>query len=635
MKHLETLNFKHLCMTIGNLPASYVDSLSYYECLVWLCKYIKDTVIPAVNNNSEAITELQGLYVELKEYVDDYFENLDVQEQINNKLDDMAMSGQLTEIIAQYLQLAGVLAYDTVADLKVAENIIEGSIVKTLGYASIDDNKGSFYKVREIINTDVVDEIDLIALADEDLVAERIKDHKYLELKDYCVGDGVTDVSEILQDVLDKCAEEHKFLLVNSGSYLINSNITIPTGVSIIGENKENTTFIGGTNDMDMFNMIYESGAGANNTIKNLQLVSGANNVDGIVLTNANRCCIENVQFIGLDYNIKIDRGGLHRIDNCSSLGTATKKAGRLWFGSTDQSSYGSVFTSVNSYHVDGGGSLGQGVQTPAIHLNRAVGMHFNDIISNDSNGTGTFIVMENDSQGNIFSNCTIVAYDRAVQILKSGGYSPIANTFKNVDVDQCISYAYIITGAKNLTIDGGHITSSAVSTDKVINYMEGSDVLNVLVTNLNVTGYYSTNGTGLMLAGTHKVIVEDCVFDSCYQGISGENSLQDCRVMNNTFTDCNYSIVGNWQGHNNYLSNNEGYYPVSMVGSPSFPASDTDYTNDTGYDARIFISGGTINLIKINGAGGLFNGGMVYLRKGETIQINYTGSPSWQWLVM
>ena len=35
--------FKHLCMTIGNLPSSYVDSMSYYECLLWLINYLQKT----------------------------------------------------------------------------------------------------------------------------------------------------------------------------------------------------------------------------------------------------------------------------------------------------------------------------------------------------------------------------------------------------------------------------------------------------------------------------------------------------------------------------------------------------------------------------------------------------------------
>ena len=103
MKQLETLQFKKFCMTIGNLPASYVDSMSYYECLLWLIKYLQEEVIPTVNNNSEAVTELQQLFIELKSYVDNYFDNLDVQEEINNKLDEMVEDGSLEEILRDVL----------------------------------------------------------------------------------------------------------------------------------------------------------------------------------------------------------------------------------------------------------------------------------------------------------------------------------------------------------------------------------------------------------------------------------------------------------------------------------------------------------------------------------------------------
>lgn len=103
MKQIETLKFKKFCMTIGNLPASYVDSMSYYECLLWLCNYLENTVVPAINNNAEALEELQHLYIQLKEYVDNYFDNLDVQEEINNKIDEMVEDGSLEEILEQIL----------------------------------------------------------------------------------------------------------------------------------------------------------------------------------------------------------------------------------------------------------------------------------------------------------------------------------------------------------------------------------------------------------------------------------------------------------------------------------------------------------------------------------------------------
>lgn len=91
--------FARFCCTIGNLPSSYMVSLTYEEQLLWLCDYLKNTVIPAVNTNAEAVKELQELYVKLKNYVDNYFNNLDVQNEINNKLDKMAEDGTLEKII--------------------------------------------------------------------------------------------------------------------------------------------------------------------------------------------------------------------------------------------------------------------------------------------------------------------------------------------------------------------------------------------------------------------------------------------------------------------------------------------------------------------------------------------------------
>lgn len=185
---IETLDrqpFKHLVATIGNLPTSFVDSMSYYECIAWLVKYLETKVIPAINNNAEATEELQAYYIQLKEYVENYFENLDVQEEINNKLDDMAEQGQLTDIIAQYLQLAGVLAFNTVADMQAGENLVDGSTARTLGKDNYLDGEGRFYKIRNITNDDVVDGVNIIQITADPtntLIAELIPD-QMIELK--------------------------------------------------------------------------------------------------------------------------------------------------------------------------------------------------------------------------------------------------------------------------------------------------------------------------------------------------------------------------------------------------------------------------------------------------------------------
>lgn len=88
--------FRYFCQKV--LPAVYDDSLSYYELL---CKmtYKLNEVITTQNTQVDAIKELQSLYVELKNYVDNYFTNLDVQTEINNKLDQMAQDGTLEKLI--------------------------------------------------------------------------------------------------------------------------------------------------------------------------------------------------------------------------------------------------------------------------------------------------------------------------------------------------------------------------------------------------------------------------------------------------------------------------------------------------------------------------------------------------------
>ena len=100
---IETLRpFTCFLTTIGELPTSYLMSMTYYEQILWFTKYLKETIIPAINNNAQAVQELQELFKELQEYVNNYFENLDVQEEINNKIDEMVENGTFDYILDKY-----------------------------------------------------------------------------------------------------------------------------------------------------------------------------------------------------------------------------------------------------------------------------------------------------------------------------------------------------------------------------------------------------------------------------------------------------------------------------------------------------------------------------------------------------
>lgn len=89
-------NFRYWCQKV--LPIVYDDSLSYYELLCKVIDYL-NKVIDETNKIGEDVTELYNTFKQLKEYVDNYFKNLDVQEEINKKLDEMAKDGTLQTLL--------------------------------------------------------------------------------------------------------------------------------------------------------------------------------------------------------------------------------------------------------------------------------------------------------------------------------------------------------------------------------------------------------------------------------------------------------------------------------------------------------------------------------------------------------
>ena len=284
MNNVENLYpFKRICMTIGNLPTAYIESMSYYECLTYLVNYLTNNVIPTVNNNSEVVKELQ-------DYVNHYFDNLDVQEEINNKLDDMAENGELADIIAQYLQLAGVLAFDSVTDLKNAENLVNGSTAKTLGYYSKNDGGSGLYKIRTITNDDIVDEATIIALHDDSLIAELIVDDVIILEQFGVYGDGTHNDTTNLQKAINYCIANNKTLTSAGKTYLINASLDLNDRIDIDFNN--GTIITNSSISMLKFNNNTRNNQGV---IKNL--VIDMNNVAsyGIYGTNLHKKVFDNI----------------------------------------------------------------------------------------------------------------------------------------------------------------------------------------------------------------------------------------------------------------------------------------------------------------------------------------------------
>lgn len=91
--------FRYWCQKV--LPLVYDDSLSYYELLCKVVDYLNKTMEDVETLHGD-VTNIHTAYVELQSYVNNYFSSLDVQKEINNKLDNMASSGKLYDIIRKY-----------------------------------------------------------------------------------------------------------------------------------------------------------------------------------------------------------------------------------------------------------------------------------------------------------------------------------------------------------------------------------------------------------------------------------------------------------------------------------------------------------------------------------------------------
>lgn len=202
---------------------------------------------PFIEADYDAVTEWQLLQqvgtqckalTDVVNYLENYFKDLDLQEEVNNKLDEMAESGELEEIIAQYLQLSGLNTFDTVSDMKLAENVIAGQTVQTLGYHSKNDGGKAIYKIREVTNADTVDEMLLIALTDQSLVAELCEDTSINVKQLGAYGDNSHDDLIPIQ----KAISSFNDIYLPNGSYKITDTLNISQAKKITGETGQRTS---------------------------------------------------------------------------------------------------------------------------------------------------------------------------------------------------------------------------------------------------------------------------------------------------------------------------------------------------------------------------------------------------------
>lgn len=152
------------------------DALTEWQLFCKLGKEM-NKIINSENILGTQMENVTNAFIDLQNYVNNYFDNLDLQEEVNNKLNEMVEDGTLQEIISIYLNSVAIQGFNDISSLKEATSLQNGSFAKTYGRNNINDGFGAFYFIREIQNTDVVDNYNIVALLNSNLVAVKQKEN--------------------------------------------------------------------------------------------------------------------------------------------------------------------------------------------------------------------------------------------------------------------------------------------------------------------------------------------------------------------------------------------------------------------------------------------------------------------------
>lgn len=149
---MNNFNYKNLCpfkwFVLQNFPfiEADFDAITNYQLYCKVVEYL-NKVIEDTNKIGNQVEDLTNSFIELQNYVNNYFENLDIQEEVNNKLDEMAEGGEIANIIAQFLNANCILKFNNMQELINSESLVNGNIVGVFGDTNINDGFVNYYLI--------------------------------------------------------------------------------------------------------------------------------------------------------------------------------------------------------------------------------------------------------------------------------------------------------------------------------------------------------------------------------------------------------------------------------------------------------------------------------------------------------
>ena len=377
-------------------------------------------------------------------------------------------------------------------------------------------------------------------------------------------------------------------------------------------------------------------------SISNMSIESDVADVIGINADACNHIDISEMEFLGVKYTAHMQDGGWYHMLNCLSRASATQEAGGFVMRSS-QGGNGSGegnYGAVNSTVIGCGFILNGTGRSEFILLKRAANVIISACIFDGRNSGVDCFTIHDDAQGIQISDSSINFWGNAITS-EIGTYSGEVNraprlvTLSNVEFDQNATHSVNAIDLVSSAFSECPITSSGVATDTNPYYF-GTGADDIKVAGGMIAGYDGVGGVGVDLDGCTLVTVKDVTFRDVYTCVNFDTTTTiptSCNVrglkLKSTIVN---KIGGDPSGGGNRISSN---FDNNFANTgTTIPASGVDLLNDTGYDVTMNLSGGTITALTINTAPFVFSSAItVDINAGDTINITYTGSPTFRWL--
>ena len=556
------------------------DAITSYQ--LW-CK-LKEFFGKVADKTDEMGVQVENLtnaFIELQNYVDTYIENLDIQEEINNKLDEMVEDGTLEDILLNYSNINKI--YNTTTSMISDTNITNGMKIKTLGYSEINDGGNSEFIITEeplqntfnfVLNNGLF--ANIIDLKSFKQMGKFNTSINYQEFS-YFINKKIIDLEG---NTFEPSVENLPIVLENIA--LKNGNIRFENATNQVPENRETTRFnlFKLKNNVTLENLNFEN-------INTWHIILSDKKVKNINIKN---CEFKNIVYSAIIFNPENENITVEKCLFDTIIYTSTSITQNRYFiasGSTFEDNTDVNFLIKNAKYINNkclNNSLWEGI---------------------DCHG-GENVVIKNNYIYNCYRGIMACADDRYINNYFHGNFEICDNEIYN-EIGTTISDGIIFGGTNDNSITGYNFN---IYNNKIIN------------SNSN-----SNNNGAINFRSVKNVNIYNNIIEKSYNGIYCVGVRRNINIYNNKISSYHLSPIqiASFGSFNlNIFNNILNGLGTCINGVRISSASKGKIYNNTCYNISNVDINGLLNLDKFSGESQTTNHSFInYLDKIESMYKN------------